>query len=188
MKKLALINQRFIKAAQNNQIDKLKNLLSQGADIHTDNDFVLRYSAGYGHLETVKLLFAQGANIHANDDEALRESAYYGHLEIVKFLVAQGANIHANDDGALIWAAYDGHLETVKFLVAQGANIHANNDEALKNAASGNNNDVWRVLSAFIQEEKLLVAAVGVVPLVAASDSMLQTKRPSITKAKRSKI
>ena len=33
-----------------------------------------------------------------------------------------------------------------------------------------------------------LVAEVGVVPLVAASDSMLQTQRQAITKTKRSKI
>ena len=158
MKKLALINQRFIKAAQNNQIDKLKNLLSQGADIHTDNDFVLRYSAGYGHLETVKLLFAQGANIHANDDEALRESAYYGHLEIVKFLLEHGANIHANDD------------------------------EALKNSTLNKHYDVWQALSAFIQEKRLLVAASNSIQELSSVESAPKTKRPSITITKRSKI
>jgi len=151
----SLINQQFIKAVQNNQIDELKNLLDRGADIHADNDEALRCSAS------------------------------------------------------------NGHLETVKFLVAQGANIHANDDDALKNAASQNHNDVLQVLSAFIQEEKLLVAAVGSMPLiaasdstsassclcgilvlpavgslalVAASDSMLQTQPQTITKAKRSKI
>jgi len=41
MKKLSAINQKLIKAAQNNQIDELKNLLDQGADIHADNDSAL---------------------------------------------------------------------------------------------------------------------------------------------------
>ena len=90
MQKLALINQRFIKAAQNNQIDELKNLLEQGADIHADDDNALRFAACYGYLEIVKLLVAQGANIHADHDEALRIAAYNGHLEVVKFLVTQG--------------------------------------------------------------------------------------------------
>ena len=48
MKKLALINQRFIKAARNNQLDELKNLLSQGANIHADNGCALKLSAWGG--------------------------------------------------------------------------------------------------------------------------------------------
>jgi len=138
MKKLALINQQFIKAAQSNQIDELKNLLDQGADIH------------------------------ANDDEALKWSAEIGNLKVVKFLVlpdlgsvaiTHGANIHTDDDYALRLSAYFGHLETVKFLVTQGANIHAKNDEVLKGSSKNGHYDVRQALLAFIQEEKLLVAA-----------------------------
>ena len=60
MNKLSLINQNFIKAAQNNQIDELKNLLEQGADIHANDDEALILSAKSGHLETVKFLVTQG--------------------------------------------------------------------------------------------------------------------------------
>ena len=60
MKKLSLINKRFIKAVQNNQLDELKNLLSKGADIQANYDYALRYSAGNGHLEIVKFLLSQG--------------------------------------------------------------------------------------------------------------------------------
>ena len=172
MKKLSLINKRFIEAARNNQLDELKNLLSQGADIHANNDCALRWSADLDRFETVKFLVAHGANIHAADDEALRCSAQEGHLEVVKLLVTQGANIHADDDYALKWSAACGHLEVVKFLLTQGANIHANDDEALKNAASRKRNDVWQLLSAFIQEEKLLVAASDSMLLVAALGSV----------------
>jgi len=192
MGKLSLINKQFIKAIQNNQIDKVKNLLDQGADIHDDNDWALRESAFYGYLEIVKFLLTQGANIHADDDYALREAATNGHLETVKYLLTQGSNIHAKDDEALRysaisdhletvkclvtnganvhtnndeplrWAAEKGHLEIVKFLITQGANIHANNDEALKESVRNEHDDVWQLLSALIQEEKLLVAALGV--------------------------
>ena len=159
MKKLHAINKQFLDAAKNNKIDKLKNLLSQGANIHADDDWALKVSAWGGHLEVVKFLVTQGANIRAGDDEPLRYSARFGHLEIVKFLIAHGANIHARCD------------------------------EALKNAASGNNNDVWRVLSAFIQEEKLLVAASDyMLQEIYSVESAPKTKRPLITKAKRLKI
>ena len=54
------LDKQFIKAAVNNQLDELKILLSQGADIHNDNDNALRWSAWKGHLEVVKFLIAQG--------------------------------------------------------------------------------------------------------------------------------
>ena len=46
-----------------------------------------------GDLNLVKYFISQGANIHINDDEALRYTADEGHIEIVKYLVKQGANI-----------------------------------------------------------------------------------------------
>jgi ankyrin repeat protein len=81
----------------------------------------LRWSAENGQLETVKYLIEQGANIHANNDWALRWSARYGQLEIIKYLVEQGADIHADDDEALRESAENGQLETVKYLIEQGA-------------------------------------------------------------------
>ena len=208
---LSVINQRFIEAAKSNKIDELKNLLDRGANIHANDDVALREAAWKGRHEIVKFLVTQGANIHADNDAALRWAAPNGHLEIAKFLLAKGANIHANDDGALREAAFCGDLEAVKFLVTQGANIHARNDKALKWSAQEGHNDVWQVLSAFIQEEKFLVAALGVtsasgwvcstalgsVALVAAPVStgassclcgMLKAQPQTITKAKRSKI
>ena len=188
MQKLSVINQQFIKAAQNNRLNKLKNLLSQGANIHADADYALRWSACYGHLEIVEFLVTNGANIHANDDAALRYSAENGQFEVVRFLATKGANIHAQGDYALRYSARYCRLETVKFLVAQGANIHADNDSALRWSTYNEHYDVWRVLSAFIQEEKLLVAASDSMLVLPAVGSMLQTKQPSITKTKRSKI
>ena len=48
-----------------------------------------------GHLDIIKYLIKQGANIHTNDDFALRYNASKGHLNIVKYLIKNGANIHA---------------------------------------------------------------------------------------------
>jgi len=211
---ISVINKQFIKAAQNNQLDELKNLLSQGANIHINNSEALREAAYYGYFEIVKILIERGANIHSGDDYALRFSARNGHLEIVKFLVTHGASIHANDAHALRTAAFHSHLEIVKFLVAQGANIHARDDEALKESARWGRDDVWQVLSAFIREEELLVAASGStsastwvcgmlalpavvsVALVVASGSIrvapplgvAQTQRLSTIKPQRSKV
>ena len=71
----------------------------------------------------------------------------------------------------------------------QGANIHANDDEALKNAASRKRNGVWQLLSAFIQEEKLLVAASeSMLHKISLDESNSQTVSLPTTKSLRSKI
>jgi len=116
-------------------IEVFKGLVEDGADIHVDNDYALRWVACYGHLEVVKFLVENGADIHADNDYALQRAARNGHLEVVKFLVEKGADIHADNDCALRWAAENGHLEVIKFLVEKGADIHANNDFALQWAA-----------------------------------------------------
>jgi len=83
---LSVINQHFIEAVRNNQINKLENLLSQGASIHASDDRALREASRNGHLEIVKFLVTQGANVHANDDEALKESARNGRDDVWQVL------------------------------------------------------------------------------------------------------
>jgi len=159
-------------------IEVFKGLVEDGADIHADNDFVLRRAAYNGHLEVVKFLVEKGADIHAGNDFSLRLAARNGHLEVVKFLVEKGADIHTGNDYALRWAAcyshlevvkflveksfgtctsYDlalrlaaenGHLEVVKFLVEKGADIHADDDYALKWAAENGHTKVAEYLKS----------------------------------------
>ena len=69
--------------------------------------------------ETFKYLVRKGINLHADDDEVLRWAVGNGHLKVVKYLVEQGAGIHAGDDYALKWASENGHLEVVKYLKDQ---------------------------------------------------------------------
>ena len=118
-----------------NDVNTIKYLVENGANIHADDDSSLQVSAEYGNLEVVKYLVKHGADIHAKDDVALRWSVEKGHLEVVKYLVEQGANIHADDDASLRSAAYNGRLEVVKYLIGQGANIHADNDASLRRAS-----------------------------------------------------
>jgi len=98
-------------------------------------------------LQVIKELVEEGADIHANDDLALRWAAENGHLDVVKFLVKEGADIHVFDELALRWAAENGHLDIVKFLVSKGANIHAENDEALRLAVVNGYLDVVKYLA-----------------------------------------
>jgi len=113
-------------------LELIKKLVSEGANVHAKDDEALLWAAENGHLEIVQYLVNVGVNVNANDDYPLQSAASNGHLEIVKFLVSQGANIHADYDEALRWASENGHLEIVKFLVSVGANVHTRNDGALR--------------------------------------------------------
>jgi ankyrin repeat protein len=50
------------------------------------NDNLIQ-AAQYGNLESLKYLVENGADIHAKTNYAIRFSAKNGHLEIVKYLV-----------------------------------------------------------------------------------------------------
>ena len=86
------LDKELIEASKNGELEKVKYLVENGADIHAKNGCALRWSAGRGHLEVVRLLLENGADIHAHNDYALWYSAQCGHMNVVKYLVENGAN------------------------------------------------------------------------------------------------
>lgn len=126
-------------ASENGNTEIIKLLLNRGADIHTENDFVLRIaSAVDGNTEAVRLLLDRGADVHSS--EALIQAAIGNsdnqdaNIETVRLLLDRGADIHADEDDALIQASGNGHKEIVRLLLDRGANIHARDDQAINMA------------------------------------------------------
>ncbi len=72
----------------------------------------------YGHLNIVKELVLQGADIHSLNELPLRNACIGNHLDIVKYLVEYGADIYAYDDEALKQTNTFRHLDVVKYLVS----------------------------------------------------------------------
>ena len=153
---------KFFEAIKNNNLESVKFLLEQGANLHAGDDYALKLAAINGYLELVKYLLEQGANLHAENDDALRSAAVSGHLEVVKYLLEQGANLHAVNDDALQLAAHNGHLKVVKHLLEQGANLHVVNNWALRWAAHKGHLNVVKCLlehgadSNLVSEEMLI--------------------------------
>ena len=108
---------QLLRACLNGNLNKVKDLLNQGANIHYYDDDPLHIASKHGHLDIVKYLITQGANIHASDDYALSLASTNGHLEIVKYLISKGANIHADNDYILCLASHYGHLDIMKYLI-----------------------------------------------------------------------
>ena len=128
-------NEVLKKASENGHLEVVKFLVQNGADVDANNGLPLILASQNGHLEVVEYLVSKDANIHIRNDLALSWASERGHLEVVKFLVKNGANVHAYDDYALRETSRYGYLEVVKFLVKNGANVNANNNEALRLAS-----------------------------------------------------
>lgn len=91
-----------------------------------DIKWPLLIASGKGQLDIVKFLLKNGADIHFIDDEALTKSCEAkGNVDVVKYLIKQGADIFSNNHFArdnspktpLATACYYNKKEIVKFLL-----------------------------------------------------------------------
>lgn len=124
---------KIFKAVENNNLEELKDILSEGEDINSINasrSTPLHIAVNMDNIEIVKLLIESDANINAIDkshDTPLHISSRKGDLEIAKLLIESGADINARSDfdyTPLHSATAFDNLEIVKILVSSGANIN----------------------------------------------------------------
>jgi hypothetical protein len=116
-----------------NNIDKVKNLIAEGADVNekTQEGFTpLHNAAFYGLLEITKLLIENGADVNAKTLSSLTplyNAADHGYLEIAKLLIENGADVNIdffNGRRPLHCAADHGYLEIAKLLIENGADVN----------------------------------------------------------------
>jgi ankyrin repeat protein len=80
------------------------------------HNLLWNHTAEAGYLDVVKYLVERGVDIHSGNEYALRWGSHNGHLSVVKYLVEQGANIHVKNDSALNWARNNSHIEVANYL------------------------------------------------------------------------
>lgn len=138
----------FLIAAQENKLETMRWLMSQGADIEaksTHGDFAIHHAARYGSLETVKFCV-----------EALKQS-----LE-AKGLVERTP---------LLAAARGNKLDIIRWLIDQGANINAKSasgDLAIHFAAQSNSSDALKFCVEILNQDLEVRDALGNTPLLSA--------------------
>jgi len=102
------------------QTKKLKN----DFEVSFDDDWLVRWAAGKGYIQTVKILLGHKCvNPGANHDQALIAAVKHSHFEVVKLLLAASAKdgrINPNSRNCLAFrnAVADGHTEIVKLMLA----------------------------------------------------------------------
>ena len=118
-----------------NNIHAVKWLLDHGADVHVDNDRVMRRSARDGRLEFVRTLLAYDTNANIQHTTALAHSAGMGHLDSVRALLDHGTDPDGSDGWALRLGAEKGQVGAVRMLLDRGADIHVVGGSALNYSA-----------------------------------------------------
>lgn len=120
------LNDNLLTAAENGQIDTVKELLKKGANPKVKDQYdrtPLMLAAHGGHTAIVKILLDSNVvDINAQDKTgytALIYGAFYGHIDIVKALLDKKADTTLKDkdgDTALTYALIKGHSEIIKML------------------------------------------------------------------------
>jgi ankyrin repeat protein len=123
--------QVFNDAALNGELQKVKELMGQGADpngVDQEGRTALMFAAFNGHTEIARLLLDAGSEVGIRDAmgrTALLFASTGPFEETVKLLLDHHAdpNIVDNDEhfSPLMHAAAEGQLEVVKILLARGA-------------------------------------------------------------------
>jgi len=129
----------FLKAIKKGDIERIKKLISQGADVNAkDNRGMtpLHKAAYYGRRQIAKVLIAKGANVNGTDTAGqtpLHIAANFGAKFVPELLLANGAQVNARDntgntplhDAAGYWCVKQDLLE---LLLAKGADVNARNE------------------------------------------------------------
>ena len=130
-------DQGLILAAEQGDIERVRQLLAQGASVHAQDErgvTALIAAAYRNHLAIADLLIQAGADVNIQDNT--KQSAYLiatseGYLDLLHRTLQAGADVHSKDSyngTGLIRAADRGHVEIIEELLKTGIDVnHVNN-------------------------------------------------------------
>jgi len=126
------LSKSLLQASANGDVDKVKSLLSKGADVDAQDweGTALHIAAQYDHKEVVESLIAAGADVNArlrSSVTPLHCAAVYGHKDIADLLINKGADVKSTDAlgyTPLHFAASGGHRDVAELLIAKGVEVN----------------------------------------------------------------
>eukprot|EP00210_Caulerpa_lentillifera_P005472 g5232.t1 len=173
---------KLLDAAAKGDLQQLKDLLEEGADINVFGDeglTPLLFATKNGHVSCVNLLVFRKARINLASCPERISAIHYASIgpsrQLLEFLISNRANVNAHDETGqtpLHYACHRGSSITVATLLSHGADIHANDKYGrtpLLMAASKNNYEAVALLLRN-QAYPSCAAANGNTPLHAAAE------------------
>jgi len=167
-----IASRKLIKAAENNDLFAIKDILKQGAHINKPNgegDTALILAVRRNRTAIVQFLLDNGASVdHANHrgETALIASVKYGDIKTVTALLDKTKDIDKRDgyykENALHIAARRGFTAIVALLIEKGARldlIDGKGDIPLKAAQKNNRPEVITLLQNATEERERIAAA-----------------------------
>ncbi|QPJ62439.1 MAG: hypothetical protein G3M70_11380 [Candidatus Nitronauta litoralis] len=127
------IDRQLIDAAENNEADKIKQLLQQGANVDSQDlrgRSALLIAVDKNHIETARLLIEAGADVNLQDriqDSPLLLAGAEGTLEILNMILQANPDFglyNRYGGTALIPACERGHVKVVKALLQTKTDIN----------------------------------------------------------------
>lgn len=123
----------FLCAAEDGDIDKVKELLASGIDIKFKYSSALLSVVENNHPDMVKLLIKSGADVNIKCMEGYPLLRHANSIEILQILIDNGADVNAKgkyDKTVLQGAIGDKRFENVKMLIEGGADVDIKDDIA----------------------------------------------------------
>jgi len=156
-------NKSLFEAVKKGDIEQVKLLISEGADINgrdPNAQSALNLAVAGGHKDMVELIIEKGADINGKgryDATPLHDAAWLGQKEIAELLIGKGADVNIlqnNVDGTKGWtplhsACSQDHADVAELLVANGADVNAEDeggDTPLYYAVDVNNLGLVKIL------------------------------------------
>lgn len=151
-------------AAERQDIEVVRHLLSKGADVKVTGAKALMKAASRGKKAVVALLLAKGVDVNSSarssargsgfydtPTTALAEAAYSNHLDIAELLLRKGADpeLQFHYGTPLFKATSGGHVNMVKLLLQYGADPKHNDSywgTALQNAVANTKYEIMKLL------------------------------------------
>ena len=121
-KEIDPIVQAWKLAAKNGNQKEIEKLLAQGIDIHSDDDYALRWTVINKHYDISLFLLKHGADANVDRQFILTTLAKRGELDLIKKFENFGLKI-ANANMSLNVAIRNKHSETVKYIFDKGTVI-----------------------------------------------------------------
>ncbi|WP_265028006.1 ankyrin repeat domain-containing protein [Wolbachia endosymbiont (group A) of Calamotropha paludella] len=122
--KKAELDQGLLINARGGNLDKVKDLIAQGANLETNDNTALHNACSNGHLKVVEYLIDKGASLKAKNKDGkipLELAEQKGYTDIVEILKQTQLNL----DRELLIAVEKEDLGKVKDNIRRGANVNA---------------------------------------------------------------